>query len=662
MGSNGQNLLSRVAQRAGLIARAGSAAGAPSRSRGFTLIEVIVAVGAIAVISVGIASILNAVGKTVTGGRRTSNLTQYAALVEAQMRADFESMTRDGFLVIRNQVPDLDADTHVSAADNVPLYDEDLSPRPRRTDEIIFFMRNATASGETLEPQSTTRRAFASQRQAMDPTLTVSSNVARVYYGHGARARTTTTNGAFQYGPTLVGQLNDQADAQLGVDAPGNPNLFASQWTLLRQVVVLAPERSTAGNSATTALFGLDPTTPAGRRRLSDKDTQVALQPAAASLFRAFNRVLPDQLNQQDLFRTLAGGGQPQDNRPQLGSGLVDIATTSLEEIRSVVTTCPLGPLDITAASDCVPWQPTVAGIYPDLNSGDYPPPGDAAAASLDRQFMWMRDAFPAPSIGADCEDLFTGGAGSSSGQEPAPMSRLRYELEPKDLLPVFAQPAANADEERERAIARADQLMLTSPNFVPRCSEFIVEWTFGQIDEGGQMIWHGLWRRADLDGNGTVDPDEWVTRPYPLDRDDNLVFARRPVAVNLAIPVAAGEDEDLPAPFDVVQRVPTRLIHGLPDVADPAFEPLSVLDSYFGYDDPTLPRDFSRLLAGGPTTPDDANGDGDLFNDFGDLIQTGDVGKWPWPKLIRVTITLADPQDPKIESTFQYIFTTPSN
>lgn len=48
----------------------------------------------------------------------------------------------------------------------------------------------------------------------------------------------------------------------------------------------------------------------------------------------------------------------------------------------------------------------------------------------------------------ADREDLFTGGAGSSSGQEPAPMSRLRYELEPKDLLPVFAQPAANADEE----------------------------------------------------------------------------------------------------------------------------------------------------------------------------------------------------------------------
>lgn len=70
--------------------------------------------------------------------------------------------------------------------------------------------------------------------------------------------------------------------------------------------------------------------------------------------------------------------------------------------------------------------------------------------------------------------------------------------------------------------------------------------------------------------------------------------------------------------------------------MADPAFEPLSVLDSYFGYDDPTLPSDFSRLLAGGPTTPDDANGDGDLFNDFGDLIQTGDVGKWPWPKLIR--------------------------
>lgn len=658
MGSCGQDLKNTArgtAGRAGLAGRAGRASGARAkRYAGFTLLEIIVAVGAIAVISVGVASILNAVGKTVTGGRRTSNLTQYAALVESQMRADFEAMTRDGFLVIRNVAIDVNDDNVIDANDAIALSESDTRARPRRADEIMFFVRGGTETRDRLEPQSTTRRAYSSQRVPVLPDLVPSSNTARIYYGHGRRARATGGTGSFQYPPTQVGLVDGDPLARLGTDVPDNPNRFASQWTLLRHVLVLTPEAATARSSVTSPVFGIDPTTPAGLRRLVDSDSQVMLQPAAASLFRAINRILPEETIENDLFRSIDGAtsGPNNPNRPQIGTGLIDIATTSLEEIRAIVTTCPEFPSAITQVSDLEAWPPLLGAMYPDLNSGTYEAQGNTP---LDIQHAWMRDAFPTQSLNQQlCFQA------EPDGQVP-PFARIRYELEPKDLVPVLAQAAGDDDAERARAFQRSDQLMLTASNFIPRCSEFIVEWSFGLIDDQGEMIWHGMWRRADLNGNGTIQPDEWVTRPYPLDRDDNLRFARRPVAVNLAIPIVGDEFEDLPEPFDILQRVPSRLIHGTDEVENPGMVPLVALDSYFGYTDPTLPRDMSAAISGG-SGPDDGNNDGDFFNDFGDLVPAGDVGKWPWPKLIRLTVTLSDPQDPTIESTFQYIFTTPND
>src|SRR4051812_14607301 len=78
---------------------------APARP-GFTLMEIVVAVGAVAIVAVGLASIFDSVGKTVTGGRRLSVLNSYSSLIESQFRRDFEAMTRDGFLVIRQQWTD----------------------------------------------------------------------------------------------------------------------------------------------------------------------------------------------------------------------------------------------------------------------------------------------------------------------------------------------------------------------------------------------------------------------------------------------------------------------------------------------------------------------------------------------------------------------------
>ena len=636
--------------RAGLVARAGRASGA-RRFAGFTLLEIIVAVGAIAVISVGVASILNAVGKTVTGGRRTSNLTQYSALIESQLRADFEAMTRDGFLVIRNQNVDANFDGVIDANDVVALSENDTRARVRRADEIMFFVRGGTETKDRLEPQSTTRRAYVSQRVPVVPGLSASSNVARIYYGHGRRSRPGAGTGSFQYGPTQVGTVDGDANARLGADFADNPNRFASDWTILRHVLVLSPQSATARSYTSSPVFGIDPATPAGVQRLADSDSQVALQPAAASIFRAINRVIPEDTPQNDLFRTVNGPvtGANNLNRPQIGTGLIDVASTSLEEIRSIVTTFPGFPGAIQQASDLQAWVPSIQALYPNI-SGNYPGLGDNA---LDRQHAWMRDAFPTQSLSQGlCYQA------EPDAQVP-PYSRMRYEAEPKDLVPVLALPAGDDDAERDRAALRADQLMLTASNFIPRCSEFIVEWSFGQIDDQGEMIWHGLWRRADLNGNGVVQPNEWVTRPYPLDRAGNVRYARRPVVINSVVGPLDLSDPAIAIPTDIpnITNVPTRLIHGFDDVEDPATERLA-LDSFFGYSDPTLPPNMSVVTSGAS----DSNGDGDHFNDIGDLIPREDVGKWPWPKLIRLTVTLSDPQDPTIESTFQYTFTTPKD
>ena len=58
------------------------------RSNGFSVIELVVVIGAIAIITVGVAQIFQSVGETVAGGRRVSGFTQAAARLESQLRQD----------------------------------------------------------------------------------------------------------------------------------------------------------------------------------------------------------------------------------------------------------------------------------------------------------------------------------------------------------------------------------------------------------------------------------------------------------------------------------------------------------------------------------------------------------------------------------------------
>jgi len=150
-----------------------AATGLPVR-RAFTVIELLVAIGAVAIVTVGLAAIFDAVGKTVQGGKRASALSQYATMVENQLRQDISSIDPNSFMVIRQQWVDADNDRLFDPSlDGVELYrnQSQIKQRPRRIDELMFFARGD----------------FASVRTPIVSDVVARSREARVYYGHGQK-------------------------------------------------------------------------------------------------------------------------------------------------------------------------------------------------------------------------------------------------------------------------------------------------------------------------------------------------------------------------------------------------------------------------------------------------------------------------------------------
>src|SRR5690606_34179786 len=115
----------------------------------FTLVELLVAVGAVALIAVGLAAVFGSVGDTVTGGRSVSGFTAYASLLERQLRDDIAKMSRDGFLVIVNQEAEGGAEIELYPGQPQARGGRVLShqQRPRRIDEMLFFRTGEFVSG-----------------------------------------------------------------------------------------------------------------------------------------------------------------------------------------------------------------------------------------------------------------------------------------------------------------------------------------------------------------------------------------------------------------------------------------------------------------------------------------------------------------------------------
>jgi prepilin-type N-terminal cleavage/methylation domain-containing protein len=609
------------------------------RLRAFTLLEVMVAVAALAVLAVGIAAVFDVTGRTVTGGRRISAINAYANLLQQQMEADFAAMTRDGFLVIRNQHADVDGDgvaqvpttafpTPAGTVDLVRLHSEDRNPRPRRVDELMFFAKGS----------------FTSAREPLHPQLIPTSDAARIYYGHGERARrdgtpapTNAINPNYFWRPDLSDSNIDQY-AQLGRQVPDpaatqNPNAYAAEWTLLRHVTLLVPRSDGSdGRPPQNSRPALTPTSlfanPNANNffRLLDSEIQVAGQPAASSIFRAISVQFPTDFSPNLTTPTgtylnpasyaLRRGN---DIRPQFSSGLIDIATVGLGDIRAVVMTADTWPGGPPVGFPGFPAGPNFFLASANANE-------DGSNAGVDRKYRrhgtgpnqdpfliqrthaWMSDAFPTRTTGVPANQR----------------RRVRYEPIPPNLIGASSGAGLTGgfiSPEFETALRRADQAMLASWGFIPRCTEFIVEWSFGRTipsdptsplfipGRAGELIWHGL---------------ERMPNPANL----NLGANNLPLAWPRGVPFAGGFMHG--ALWGESADAPALLIHGIQDWAQ--YNPAGPLNSYFGYIDPLLQNPTLQ----NPTRP------------------------WPWPKFIRITLSLADPRDPSLEQTFQFVFNVP--
>ncbi len=574
----------RVRNRARLAFRVAVAA--------FTLMEMLVVVAIVALVAAGMAAIFASVGDTVAAGQRISAINRYAALVETVIREDFARITRDGFLVIRHE--------KAVNGNAVPLYpgEAEDEQRVRRTDEIMFFARGD----------------FVSARRPLAPGYTAVGNEARIYYGHGQRRpEDLVTTQAPSYLYPWPGDRNTIADARLGWPSATagveNPNRYASDWTLLRHQTVLVAPAAGESRVPRDPVFDLDPNGFSERRRLKDHAWQVALQPAAQSVFRT---KIDDVFELGGVPSTGGGGGfsrptvayplmrpnatvRQGDHAvwPRYSSGLVDVSTETLADIRSVVTAVGVPP--VTAGDDYF----TSTGAF------------DATeVATRQNARLWMLDAMP---------------------HEIGPPGNTRYRMRYEPTPPLLGIPeslilGSGVTADRVRAYREADQEMLTASAFIPRCTEFIVEWSFGTTytdttdPRFGQIQWFGL-DRAEEDTNG-----DGVVNAADLNVADD--FSRVQFANGGLIP-------DQQEVNRISQLVLGRAAGGGGGFGNPSVNQ-NTAEAVFGYYDPGTNTNTSSAS------------------------HTDDDQAWPWPRLVRITISFADPNDPRIEATTQFVVEIP--
>lgn len=691
------------------------------QTRAFTLVEMLVAIGAVALVSVGLAAIFQTIGKTVTTGKRISQLTQQAAILESQMREDFARMTRDGFMVIRHQFTiDATSTSYNPRVVSTLRYKGDVAgARPRRIDELLFF-----ANGE-----------YRTAREDMVPGRVAQSRSARIYYGHGQKGVVLAANtldrtydyfnptfdNRFWFGWDTGGGNQDVSrprisQNRLGGKIPNNPpsetggyteigiNYYASEWTLLRHAALLQRPVSsgTGGWSEDVPFRSTYSTDKYGgtannlNTLSSDSYFQIAGQPATPSMFRGIVEALPITGGTTDtaLYYTMYWPSDKPfgiiDAVPRFNSGVVDIATTDLNEIAMVVNSSFIGPegltdggLMFTARQKAGPLAllaPVLPKVQGDVFSTAVPlkgGPGDAAngywfsrsipsgtstlaiEAPVGNMQSWMLDAMPTSSGYMPTAGSKNNAFRNGDGMRFRIGARMRAESNVLDVRGTLDSPNST---NRDVAVRRGDMMTVGASDLAANCSEFIVEWSWGQTyplnqnlkdefgnDVGGQTVWYGRTLMG-YQANGAVNPIDSGTNgdpnnPQVYRYDRNATYQGivgklgSDLTTTLRTPALPPEYQ----PFKAETRGSSNfknykpspaLVHGVRMFPSNAPADHSSLVSYFGYYDPSFVPD---LAAGDPASM-----------------------PWLWPKMVRITVTLADPNDPSIEQTFQYVFTIP--
>ncbi|MFN7022394.1 MAG: hypothetical protein ACK4WH_13840, partial [Phycisphaerales bacterium] len=347
----------------------------PAPRRAFTLLEMLVAVGAVALIGLGLARVFSATSGTLRTGKRISALNDTAALLERTLRADIQSMTRDGFLVIVNENALDPADVANRRGPRLNRSADQGSALPRRIDQLMFF----------------TEGDFRSIRAQLHESRQATANQARVWWGHGLRRWDDLSPPA---NPPVL-RLDDQddstnatpADQRLPFFGQPGPNQYAAEWTLLRAEHLLT-------NPSASVPARPNSVTWPSQQQWADNAIQIGLQPAQSNLFWHVAQAEPVSLpNAATLCRN---GDNPAVVRPLTASGLVDVINGNLSDVRAMI-------LDAQALPGVPGGHPAIQPYDFARDSGNpnivvtaFDPDGNRSNASTNAMKQWMRYALPA--------------------------------------------------------------------------------------------------------------------------------------------------------------------------------------------------------------------------------------------------------------------------
>ncbi|MEA5614851.1 hypothetical protein [Nodularia spumigena] len=485
------------------------------------------------------------------------------------------------------------------------------------------------------------RGQFQTKRPTLAPGMIATAGEAAVYYGIGQKRPIDFSNvnnpSNFYFNPSPAdanlrqptGTPNNFRPLLGQPELPGrlpNPNRYAQDWSLLRQVTLIAEPQSVS--VIPNRFFGLQRERLTDRTLMLDSARQIAMQPAARSIFNSLSWTDPATTSGPP--GTAAADGQsrwwigdiadfggaasPADRSYPAwrASGVTDIAQGSILGIRRQLEALSAS----TAGSFPSDYYPPVA-VNANPNS---PRPARFAQSADGFRVQWADPASSPRPEDAKNLDLSTHGRQIRAwaldmlpslwaGEEVPPryLAGVRYEDLPTRLILEPDRFATNNPGRLARAIAESNQEMLGAQVFVPRCTEFIVEWSFGHVNDTlgpgdarfKQLLWHGL-RRADRDLNtdGRIDLTDHANAGF----NDLAAFPYEP---------RPGQATD-PGRFQVI---PDSTAPG--PLADPevAVFGLATINSVI-----------------------------------------------PWPKFIRITMSLADPDDPTIERTYQFVFAVPGD
>jgi len=221
----------------------------PSRVRavrGFTLTELLVAVGVLVVVIVASARIFSASSKVAAIAEANADLLQTAAAIESQLRTDVANIPNNSFMVIQQ----------VEVNPSNGTIDPSVGVAEVRADQIAFFSRGFRPTQRYVGSQD----ADASGGVIVD--WLPQSAVARIYYGHGVVAPnfpanfgpTTYASGADEGAPVVpwVGGAVETQNWITGAFGPTRQLTAAktASWPLARMSTLLATDGVVSANYA----------------------------------------------------------------------------------------------------------------------------------------------------------------------------------------------------------------------------------------------------------------------------------------------------------------------------------------------------------------------------------------------------------------------------